>query len=291
MNLDDLQALVWLAQHGTIQGIVRAEGIPRTTLKRRLQRLDASLGVETVIQRNDGLGLTPVGIVLVEQGKELLRRRKRLVRSAQKAQQPVAFRVLVDAGVPSMSLAFTLRTVSDLFPDTKMEVCLQSDPMVHHLDDFDAVVCWGEIPAPGFGFTRVLARIAISAQASPEYLARNGRPSALEDLDRHVILGLSDSEDRWPLRDGGVLHVRPKHRLSDRYILGCAVAAGVGIALVPVGGPGVHPALEVLEPVLPEIIGGDIPLRIFLPERVRPGSVHAEVLSKIEALVMQFRLE
>jgi DNA-binding transcriptional LysR family regulator len=91
----------------------------------------------------------------------------------------------------------------------------------------------GELVIRRFGETAELL------VASPDYLAKHGRPSHPSELSQHATLSSSDDEmqQRWTLHgpEGAVerVELRPVLMSSDFTVLLAAAKAGQGIALIP----------------------------------------------------------
>jgi DNA-binding transcriptional LysR family regulator len=91
----------------------------------------------------------------------------------------------------------------------------------------------GELVIRRFGETAELL------VASPDYLARHGRPSHPSELSQHATLSYSEDEaqQRWTLHgpEGAVerIELRPVLMSSDFTVLLAAAKAGQGIGLIP----------------------------------------------------------
>jgi DNA-binding transcriptional LysR family regulator len=91
----------------------------------------------------------------------------------------------------------------------------------------------GELVIRRFGETAELL------VASPDYLAKHGRPSHPSELSQHATLSSSEDEmqQRWTLHgpEGAVerVELRPVLMSSDFTVLLAAAKAGQGIALIP----------------------------------------------------------
>lgn len=114
--------------------------------------------------------------------------------------------------------------------------------------------------------------------ASPEYVARFGEPTTIEDLMRHPCIKLH-AMDHWPFTRGGEMHpVRTRGPLSASTVdaVRAACIAGVGIAMLTYWD--VHEQIErgelkriVLAEVEPLQVGiwTVFPTRTQMPGRVR----------------------
>src|SRR5262249_17806969 len=83
---------------------------------------------------------------------------------------------------------------------------------------------------------RRLCTVPVMTVASPDYLARTGQPSRVEDLAAHDLLtfGFDQPQSSWTLADArGRQHsvsFRPKLQASDVVMLKLLVLRGLGIA-------------------------------------------------------------
>lgn len=60
MDTDDLRALLLVLDHGSFQAASDASGIPRSSLRRRLENLEATLG-PLLNRQSTGIQATPSG--------------------------------------------------------------------------------------------------------------------------------------------------------------------------------------------------------------------------------------
>lgn len=80
---------------------------------------------------------------------------------------------------------------------------------------------------------RLIGSSRIRVLASPDYLARHGKPRSVEDLSRHALLGFTepDALNQWPLRDQDdvPLRVQPTVKSGNGETLRQLALAGAGI--------------------------------------------------------------
>ncbi len=285
MDFDDLQALLWAHEHGSLQRASRASGVSRATLRRRLERLDAAVGRPTHVASPEGITLTAAGHALVEDGAELLTARRRMLDRARGAQSPRdTLRLLVQAGLPPRAISAALSMGLPLMPRVRLEIDFATDPSTRLQERFDAVVHWGEAPVLRAGFTRVVFRVPFCLMASPAYLAEHGPPQTLDDLAGHALLHLGGTEPRWPCLDGTSVDITPAHTCADLYVLGSMVAHGLGIALLPAGGFLVDDGIDALVPVLADHIRVDRALRLDMPVPSEPDSAASVVIQVLASI-------
>ncbi len=285
MEFSDLEALIWVNRHGSLQRAASAVGVSRTTLRRRLQRLETTLGKPVHSVSSDGITLTAAGQPLVEKGPLLLHAPEQMIAEAVGARSPGnTFRLLVQLGSPPRLVASAIASLTAMLPGVQLVIDLDPRPLDRLDEGFDAVVHWGARPAAGGGYTRQLFQVQLRAHASPDYLARRGTPTTPADLADHDLLHWSEMPEAWPLAGGLHVPVTPAHTCSDLYQLGCLAGAGVGIALIPSEGLLVDPTITALVPVLAEHVRGAAALRIYMPTPSHPDSAAGALIEVLEQL-------
>ena len=289
MELSDIQALLSVATHGSLQRAAQATGISRTTLRRRLDQLAQDVGAPVVQLSGQQLQLTPAGALLVERGPGLVALRDSLLSQArrQQADHDREVRVLADFGFPPALTAQILAWCSQTHPALRITVHISPDPLNDIIDEYDMMVFWGEQLPQRDGYTRTFLRVPLRLMASPAYLAAHGTPTTLAALQTHRLLLHTSEPDHWPLLGGGQIPVRATYRVNERYVLGCMVGAGCGVGLLPRHGIGVHASMDDLVPVLEDEVGTTTAIRFFAPTRTTQGSA-AVLVSALDSLADQY---
>ena len=80
MDLDDLRALISVIDHGSAAAAAAATRTSRTTLRRRLENLEAQVGVPLLIRGTAGAVPTPAGLALAARGRTLVEEAYRRIR-------------------------------------------------------------------------------------------------------------------------------------------------------------------------------------------------------------------
>jgi DNA-binding transcriptional LysR family regulator len=265
-------------------------GVSKSIVSRRIGRLEAELNTRL-------LSRTTRGISPTEAGLELKARSERILSELEEAREAVAQQsgAVVGRLRLSVPLSFGVRHVAPVLaemaqrhPRLELDVSY-SDRLVDLIAErFDAAVRIGILKDSSL-VARRLAPVRSVLVASPDYLARNGRPSTPSDLAGHECLiytGRTVAE--WQFRAGKrLISIRPEGRLrsdSGEAILQCAIA-GLGIA----EGPSflVSDAIEsgTLEPLLLDYATPEHGIYVVRP----PGSyVPGKVRLLIDTLVARF---
>jgi DNA-binding transcriptional LysR family regulator len=272
MDLEDLRALISVIEHGSIQSAAAATRAARTTLRRRLESLEAELGVPLLVRGTAGAVPTPAGQLLAERGRTLLQEGAALasaIRELDQAPEGV-LRALVPVGLPPHLLAAVLSMAAIHLPRMQFHLSVAEDPVRALREDVDMVLHFGPPPERGPWISTVLAPAPERLLASPSYLAARGTPLRAEDLAAHTLLSWRPpGEDgrAWPLRGGGSLPVSPTLITSDVHLVRQFASAGQGIALIPDGGVPDGPDMRgELVGVLGAVVGRPNALRVLMPE-------------------------
>jgi len=236
-ELPGLATFVHLARSGSISATARSLDIPRSTVTRRLARLEESIG-EALIER------TTRSLRLTEAGQMLARRGASLVRELRTLHEEVAnvggsargtLRVSLPPGLGGPFMSQFLVEFRKRFPDIRFEQDVREHPP-HLLDDeFDIVITPGPLADSPWRRHKVSALQHI-AVASPAYIQERGSPTTPAELLDHDCVAVRSHQHgpgSWPLRQGGQQDIRPILISNDLSTIREAALAGLGIALLP----------------------------------------------------------
>lgn len=268
MDLDELRVLLAVAETGSVLAASERLRLTRTTLRRRLESLEARVGAPLVFRGPAGASLTDAGEVVVRHARTILTESAALLASAREAGESGAgtLRVVLPIGMPPLALTALYSAVHGMLPGMAFEARLVEDPLHALVDDVDLAFVFGAPPESGAWITRVVRPAREVLVTSPALYEHLGRPSTLADLSRCELLVWhrpGHDPHALPLADGGSLAVRPTLITGDVHLLHALAANGAGVAFVPDGQvPG---APEVVQ-VMPDLVGRDCPLRMLVPE-------------------------
>ncbi|TPE49269.1 LysR family transcriptional regulator [Amaricoccus solimangrovi] len=269
-EIEDLRSFVEIARSRSLSRAAEAMGISKSMVSRRLTRLEAGFGARLFDRTTRGVRPT-------EAGDELITRAERILAELEEAREVVAARSGTVLGTLRLAapLAYGVHALTPLLgelaaanPGLEIEVDFD-DRFVDLIESrFDAVIRIGTLPDSSF-IARRLAPVRAHCVASPDYLARRGRPAHPRDLAGHDCLRyLTRGGSEWEFVSAGRrVGFRPRGRLastSGDAILRWAIA-GYGIALLPsfMGGDAI--AGKRLERVLPDFPSPESALWIMRP--------------------------
>ena len=241
-DLNDMLFFAEVVDRGGFAAAGRTLGIPKSRLSRRVAELEARLGVRLLQRTTRKLSLTEAG--------ELYHRHCVAVREqAEAAEEAVALVHDEPRGTVRLTCPVTLAqsTVGPLIPqfllrhpDVRIE--MQVSNRVVDVVEEGVDIALRVRSSVGDSGSLVVKRFGESAGllvASPEQLERQGRPQAVEDLQRLSTVAQSavDGRATWPLRgpEGRQFELqhRPVYVADDMLTIKYAVIAGLGMTVLP----------------------------------------------------------
>lgn len=231
-----ISTFVEVVSKGSLSAAARAEGIAPAMIGRRLDALEARLGVK-LLQR------TTRKLALTDEGAAFLDDCQRILAELEEAESAVAERSARATGhlMISAPAGFGRQHVAPLLPSFLAE----HQDLTATLNMTDRVT---DIVGEGIDVAIRIASLADSnlvsvkladnervVVAAPSYLKRHGTPQTLADLARHNCLAISSegSQRGWTFREHGknvVLKVGGNMGCNDGQVLHEWALAGKGLA-------------------------------------------------------------
>lgn len=202
-TLEELQAFVAVVDGGSITAAADQLGQTVSGISRALGRLEKKL--ETTLLRR-----TTRRTELTEEGQAFLLRTRAILASIDDAEEHMAARRQQPAGRLRVNAAtpFMLHAVVPLVPAFRVaypQITLELNTDEMYIDLLerrtDIAIRIGQLRDSTL-HARPLCTSRLRVLASPEYLARAGKPKSVADLAGHTLLGFNEPEslNRWPLR-------------------------------------------------------------------------------------------
>jgi len=233
----ELEVFAAVAQGGSLSAAGRALGLTPSAVSRRIDRIEARLGVRLMLR-------TTRAIMLTAEGHSYLAAARRILADLDESE-----RIIADRGAPRgrlrVSAAFThgrlciVPLLADFvrrFPHILVDIGL-TDTVVDVMGgEADVAIRFGPL-ADSPLTARRLGETGRSIVASPDYLARRGTPGVPEDLHRHNCLNFNfrRAEPTWPFRRDGrdyALTVTGDIEANNGETLGQLALAGVGVTRI-----------------------------------------------------------
>ena len=257
LDWDDLRHALAIARAGGLTGAAAALGINHSTMFRRLNALERTLGVQ-LFER------LPGGYVATEAGERLVSAAERVEAEALAAEREITGRDARLCGrlrvTCSETLAFRLLTAEiarfrGLHPGIQIELMIDNRQLDLARREAD-VALRATRPSQGDLFGRKLADLAWAVYAAPGYLAEHGAPAGPSDLARHAMIGWDPAGA--PARAAEWLAEKVPdaaiaYRSSSLINQLVAAAAGLGVAVLPCYLADPEPGVRRVLPPLPEL--------------------------------------
>ena len=265
-----IKSFVTVAETGSLSAAARRLASSQPTIGRHIAELEKALDVTLFRRGRGGYVLTDAGTALYERGKAVSDQAAAFSRLAMGAVEAIegSVRVAASEVVAACVLPTMLARLSEEEPGIQVEVVASN--RVENLLRRDADIAIRMVePMQSELVARKVTDIPLVACAQRAYLDRRGRPTRLDELRDHDLVGFDRSEDLiHGLTDLGLPVTRDAFRLrSDNQIV-CweAVRAGNGIGITQL--PLAHRDPEV-ETLLPELKLPALPVWLAMHADVR----------------------
>lgn len=287
VSADDLRLLLAVARTGRKVTAGSALGLDRTTVSRRIQRLERALDATLLVRAADGWELTHLGQRIVERAapiEEIMRLVQEETGGADSGLRGT-IRIAAPDGFGVSFMAPTVAAVKREHPALVIELVTSARPVASRGAGYDMIVSIGAPPI-GRLLTERLTPYALGLYASRDYLDRASPIRTRKDLSEHAFVFYVDS-----LLSVGELDLMRSFSgtgvgLASTNVLAQLEATrhGAGIGLLP--GFLAEPAAD-LVPVLADEVSFELDflLSYHAESRELPAvqAIRGELLSQVEA--------
>lgn len=235
--LEELRAFVAVVDAQGFREAARVIRGRKATLSKRVQDLEARLGVPLLVRTTRSMRLTEEGRAYFEHASRALeaaRDAESVVLSA-KATPRGVLRVTIAAALASHILDAVIARYLKKYPDVRLVLHASEHRLDIVREGFDVAV-WGGPLDDSSLIARKLGVAAGGYFASPSYLARRPEPKSLDDLSAHDLVTITKDggATEWKFAVAGKekrVAIRPRLVVND---LELALRAGIGgLGIVP----------------------------------------------------------
>lgn len=234
ITLDEMMAFVTIADVGSLTGAADRLVQPASVMSRVLRRLEEKLETTLIRRTTRRLELTEEGRVFLEHARSIIDSVELAEEQIPLKRDALAGKLRVNAAVPFMQHVIVplMNGFRDAYPGIELELHT-SDEIIDLLEQrTDVAIRIGELHDSTL-HARPLGSSRLRILASPAYLAKQGTPKSITELQSHILLGFSQPElsNLWPLRtqQGESFRVRPALEASSGETLLALATNGVGI--------------------------------------------------------------
>lgn len=269
-----IRAFSRVVEAGNFTRAADSLGMPKATVSKLVQTLEAHLGVQLLQRTTRRVAVTPDGAAYYEKGARVLKELEDIDASFSTARLRPRGHLRVDLGssVASRLLVPALPDFLARYPEIRIDLGVNDRDVDLVGDNVDCVIRGGPIADTGL-VARTIGHAAWITCATPEYLERMGTPKRPRDLETHhrVVNYLSARTGRvLPMR---FLDKRRSVELDVRHAVGvnessAHFAAGLaGLGIIQTFSFLAQPAIDrgELVPVLTRFQPKAYPLHVAYP--------------------------
>lgn len=233
----DLRYFLELARAGTLVGAARHLGVEHTTVSRRLQRLEQSLGAPLFDRRRDGSALTDVGLALLPHAEAMESAQLAAAEQLRGAQSQARGGVRLDAPevLGSLVIAARLKALTDAHPALRVDLVLLPRFADLAAREADLAVVL-DAPRHGRYVSARLTDYRYYLYGAPSYLARHPPIVSREQLAEHTFVDyVQDQLMSARLNFIEELGIAPHRRFCCTGMMAqvAAAIAGIGLVMAP----------------------------------------------------------
>jgi DNA-binding transcriptional LysR family regulator len=236
MDLTALRDFLAVVHEGSFVGAAKARRAPKSTVSKRVQDLEAELGVRLLERSTRSLRMTAEGQLLAERGQRIVEDADAVTALFQ--DRAGAPKGLLRVSCPHLfGQIFIGRIAAALtarHPDLSLEVSFRDGPVDLIEEGLDCAICLGDLEPS----TLIARRFAQATNVLAATLGVARGVKRLDDLDRaRTISYLSaGGAAQWRLNGPAgetIVTLRPRLQLGGMLAVKAACVAGAGIAMLP----------------------------------------------------------
>lgn len=239
LDLNEIAAFATVVEEGGFTAAAKKLGVPKSTVSRRVARLEDELGVRLLQRTTRKLGLTELGESYYQRVSQALRSLDQAQDELTEAQDRPRGLLRITAP-PDFGIAYLGELVAafnEQYPEVSVWVELSGRMVDLVAEGFDLALRAGVLRDSSLVARRIAAADGWLV-ASPGYLSKHGAPQTVDELLEHRCVVYERSGELRGLElegpDGVVtLSIRGRVSGNDFGFLRRALLSGAGIGLLP----------------------------------------------------------
>ena len=272
-----MESFVRVVRAGSFTIAASQLGLSRALVSRHVSDLEARLGVRLLNRSTRSLSVTEEGTAYLEFCERVFRDIESNERSILRTRlEPVGMlKLLAPKSFGTMHLSDAVIAFASVQPRLRVSLMLENTPYRGSYDfaerGLDLVLCFSTVRGSSV-VEQEIATLEWVVCASPEYLARAGRPQSPSDLGDHACLlhvDVSPNDSIWRFegpKGPASVKVRGAFFSNAALTLRKAAVAGLGVTLVPRYAVADDLAAGTLVTVLPRYRVASRPLLAVYPQ-------------------------
>jgi DNA-binding transcriptional LysR family regulator len=294
-RISSMLSFVKVVEHSGFSSAARQLNLATSVVTTHVKSLEERLGVRLLNRTTRSVSLTEAGKAYYERCVQILSEIEDAEEAAQILQSRPRgiLRFNTSPAMPAL-IAPSIAEYNELYPDVTVHLTATSRMLDLVEEGFDLAI-WFGAEADASLITRRLAWARLVICASPEYLAKRGRPAHPSEIAKHSSIiyydaGIAKDGRDWLFTgpDGKDIPVRTSGTLETNSPVALRSAALLGQGLIIAPGPMVLEDLRTgaLVPILTEFLLKQYSIDVLYPHREH---LPAKVRTFIDLLVKNFR--
>jgi DNA-binding transcriptional LysR family regulator len=240
INSDDLRFFCALANQTSLAATARRLNVTPSSVTQRLQGIEEKLKLKLLNRQGKSTTLTDEGQLLAERARLILAEMDELQECLHDRKNELVgrLRILAPLGFGNEYVADLAAQFQAQHKSVSVELVLSDSPNRQTLEAWDIVIHIGALRDSSMLQT-VLAKNRRFLCASPEYVARHGRPASIADLRHHACISLQENAEdvtMWRLQAPGTdgyasIRIRPQLTSNDGRVVKQWALKGHGIMM------------------------------------------------------------
>ena len=232
MDLNALKEFSAIAAEGSFAAAARRLGTPKSTVSKRIQDLEAALGVRLIERTTRKLSLTAEGALVLARAERILADAGEITRALCEADGAVRghLRIAVPVLFGQAFMGQIVAVSRRIYPDLTLEVVLTDSQPDLIEEGFDAAIRTGAPADTPFVSQRIATSRRVAVAAPDLVPAKLTDPTRLADLP--ILLYGVGLVQGWHFSDG-------RHERSVRLAGGLAMTSYFALREAAIGGAGV----------------------------------------------------
>lgn len=272
MDWDKLRIFHAVADAGSLTHAGDALHLSQSAVSRQVRALEESLNTTLFHRHARGLILTEQGELLFDATSAMAKRLDAAAARIRDSEEEVfgELRVTTTTGFGSLWLAPRLSRLYEQYPELKIDLMLEERVLDLPMREADVAIRMKE-PSQADLIRKRLMNVHMRLYATPEYIARNGVPATVADMRHHRLIcqnpnSVQVSAAARMVQELLTHEIRSLLTVNNYFGVLQAVINHLGIGILP---NYVTQDFPNLVSVLPEMIGGSVPVFLAYPEELR----------------------
>lgn len=191
VRADDLRYLAAIVETGRLTAAAKKLGVDHSTVSRRLQALEQTLGARLLARVDEGWVLTEPGRAVIEHARMIERAVELAAHAAGPSEPPgltATVRITAADGFGTFFVTPAMARVRQQHPRLRIELATGARELTLRDTTFDIAVTPGPPPPTTRLHTELLCEYDNAFYATEHYLREHGNPDSMSELAKHPII-------------------------------------------------------------------------------------------------------